>query len=159
MENFFNYIAKPVDFDDVEIWFRANNITYEKLELFSDFSLSLYYLMFTTYLGMDTNSNETKIVLTDDDDEKHFEWCWNKVLSNFKKESIEFTPNGEHYDYYLSFFKDTFYNKKENKLRDSIGEFFKDLFDIEKPFTKSDLDMILSMYKLLEKSIKSKKNH
>jgi hypothetical protein len=115
--------------------------------------------MFTTYLGMDTNSNETKIILTDDDDEKHFEWCWNKVLLNFKKENIEFSSEGEHYNYYLSFFKDTFYNKKENKLRDSIGEFFKDLFDLEKPFTKSDLDMILSVYKLLEKSINNKKKH
>ena len=37
MENFFDYISKPMKPDDVDIWLRVNNIVPEKLELFSDF--------------------------------------------------------------------------------------------------------------------------
>lgn len=154
MENFFNYITKPLTPEDVDIWFKVNNIIPEKLELFSDFSHSLNMILVETYLGENTDSNETKIVMTDEDNEKHFDWCWNKVIDNFKKEGITFTVKGEHYDYFKSFFADIFYNQKEEKVRSSIGGFFTDLFDTKKPFTKSDLDMISTIYKLLDKSIK-----
>jgi hypothetical protein len=152
MENFFNYIAKPMDPDDVDIWFRVNNIIPEKMDLYYDFSFSLYYLILDTYLGDDKNS-ETKIVLSDEDNLKHFEWCWNKTIENFQKEEITFNKKGDHYEYFLSFFTDIFYNQKENKIKSSIGTFFNDLFDRKKPFTKSDLDMISSIYKSLDKNM------
>jgi hypothetical protein len=152
MENFFNYIAKPMDPEDVDIWFRVNNIIPEKMDLYYDFSFSLYYLILDTYLGDDKNS-ETKIVLSDEDNLKHFEWCWNKTIENFQKEEITFNKKGDHYNYFLSFFTDIFYNQKEDKIKSSIGTFFNDLFDRKKPFTKSDLDMISSIYKSLDKNM------
>ena len=36
MENFFNYITKPLPDDEVEIWFRINNIIPEKVNVFND---------------------------------------------------------------------------------------------------------------------------
>ena len=152
MENFFNYIAKPMSPEDVDIWFRVNNIIPEKMDLYYDFSFSLYYLILDTYLG-DEKSNETKVTITDEDNVKHFEWCWDKTIDNFKKEEIIFNRKGEHYDYFLSFFVEIFYNQKENKIKDSIGKFFNDLFDRKKPFTKSDLDMVSSIYKSLDKNM------
>lgn len=151
MENFFNYITKPLNPEDVDIWFKANNIIFEKLELYSDFSHSLYYLIVDTYLGDNQVSNETKITLSDEDKLKHFDWCWTKTITNFSKEEIFFENEGEHYDYFKTFFEDIFYNQPEENIRKSIGNFFKDLFDREKSFTKSDLDMILTIYKLLDK--------
>ncbi len=141
-----------MDPDDVDIWFRVNNIIPEKMDLYYDFSFSLYYLILDTYLGDDKNS-ETKIVLSDEDNLKHFEWCWNKTIENFQKEEITFNKKGDHYDYFLSFFTDIFYNQKESKIKSSIGTFFNDLFDRKKPFTKSDLDMISSIYKSLDKNM------
>jgi tRNA(Leu) C34 or U34 (ribose-2'-O)-methylase TrmL len=88
MENFFNYLTKPILPEDVLVWFEANNIIYEKLELFSDFSLSLYDLIIKTYLGESDTPNDTKITLTEEDKEKHFDWCWVKLLNNFEKEGI-----------------------------------------------------------------------
>jgi len=114
MENFFKYISKPIPSDDVDVWFKINNIIPEKMELFSDFSYSLNMLIVETYLG-ENNTSETKIVLSNEDVEKHFQWCFNKVIE--------------------------------------IGEFFNELFDIKKPFTKSDLDMIGVIYKLLDKNL------
>jgi hypothetical protein len=155
MENFFNYITKPLNPDDVEVWFRANNIIHEKMELFSDFMHSLNQVILDTYLGETPLSNETKITLTKEDKMSHFEWCWKKTLSNFSKEGIIFQEKGEHYDYFKTFFEDIFYNQQEEKIRNSIGNFFQDLFDKEKSFTKSDLDMIITIYKLLDKNIKN----
>jgi hypothetical protein len=152
MENFFNYIAKPMEPDDVDIWFRVNNIIPEKMDLYYDFSFSLYYLVLDTYLG-DDKHGETQIVLSEEDNLKHFEWCWNKTIENFQKEEISFNKKGDHYDYFLSFFTDIFYNQKESKIKSSIGTFFNDLFDRKKPFTKSDLDMISSIYKSLDKNM------
>jgi hypothetical protein len=150
MENFFNYISKPLLREDVDVWFRSNNIIPEKLELYSDFTHSLNNLIFNTYLG-ESEINETKIILTEDDDRNHFEWCWNKLIDNFSKENIKFNKKGEHFDYFESFFDETFYNQKDTKVKSSIGFFFTDLFNNEKSFTKSDLDMITTIYKLLDK--------
>jgi len=49
MENFFNWISKPMDSEDVEIWFNMNNMIPEKGELFFDFCVSLFTLMKETY--------------------------------------------------------------------------------------------------------------
>jgi len=154
MENFFNYITKPLSPEDVDLWFRSNNIIPEKLELFSDFSHSLNILIVDTYLGESPKSNETKITLSKDDNQQHFEWCWNKIIDNFKKEELTFNYKGEHFDYFKSFFDEIFYNQKDEKIRKSIGNFFNDLFDTKKPFTKSDIDMISSIYKMLDKHMK-----
>jgi hypothetical protein len=154
MENFFNYISKPLTPEDVDIWFRVNNIIFEKLELYSDFSHSLNQLMLQTYLGENTTSIETKINLSADDNQKHFEWCWVKTIENFKQENITFSTKGEHLDYFKSFFDEVFYNQKEIRVRQSIGNFFTELFNVKKPFTKSDLDMVSTIYKVLDKNNK-----
>lgn len=154
MDNFFNYISKPMTQEDVDIWFSINNIIPEKLELFSDFSHSLNLLIVETFLGEDEMLTETKINLTKEDNKNHFDWCWNKVINNFEKESIHFEKKGGHYDYFKTFFDDIFYDQKEKKIRESVSPFFNDLFDIKKSFTKSDLDMIATIYKLLDKNMK-----
>lgn len=158
MENFFNYITKPISPDDVEIWFKMNNIYPEKMELFSDFVHSLNYLIRETYLGeYDENSKETKINLTSEDNKKHFKWCWDKTIDNFEKENLFFDKVGEHYEYFESFFSEIFYEQKDKLVRDSIETFFNELFDNKKTYTKSDLDMIQSIYKSLDKTLSIKK--
>jgi hypothetical protein len=154
MENFFNYISKPVHPDDVQVWLNINNIIPEKVDLYSDFTSSLYSLILNTYLGEDDNSNESNIKLTEEDNTKHFDWCWKKTIENFTKENIKFYSKGEHYDHFKSFFDEVYYNQKEQKVKDQIGVFFEDLFDLKKPFTKSDIDMLTDLYKSLDKNLK-----
>ena len=154
MENFYSWMMKPVNREDVEIWFNVNNMIYEKRQLFSDFTFSLYDIIKSTYLGDDiTNPSETKIILSQQEKENHFEWCWNKTLENFSKENIKFNLNGEHKDYYEKFYMDLFYNAENNKISGNILMFFEELFNEEKMFTKSDLDMLTEIYKLLNKNI------
>lgn len=152
MENFFNYISKPLQPEDVDVWFRVNNIIPEKLELYSDFTHSLNNIILDTYLG-ESESKETQIIVTEIDDRNHFEWCWDKVIDNFSRENITFKKRGEHYEYFESFFDETFYHQKDFKVKSSIGYFFSDLFNLDKSFTKSDLDMVTTIYKLLDKQL------
>jgi hypothetical protein len=153
MDNFLNYITKNLDPEQVDIWFRVNNIIPEKMELYYDLSYSLYLLIRTTYLGDNDVSNETKVEMNEVDNKKHFDWCWNKTLDNFGKENITFEREGDHYDYFFSLFNEIYYNQPKEILRESIDVFFNDLFNREKPFTQVDLDLIFNIYKTLDKNL------
>jgi hypothetical protein len=74
-------------------------------------------------------------------------------LDNFLKENIKFNVKGEHREYYEKFFMDLFYNAENKSISENIVKFFEELFDEEKMFTKSDLDMLTEIYKLLNKNI------
>ena len=152
MENFFNYLSKPVSQEDVDIWFKSNNIIFEKMELHYEFIISLLDLIQNTYLGESLNPNN-KIDLSEEDNIKHFNWCWNKTVEGFSKENIMFNIDGDHYEYLNTLFLEIFYNQNENTIRDGIRSFFKELFDLDKEFTKSDLDMISTIYKSLDKNM------
>ena len=82
MENFFNYISSPLNYEEVDIWFRSNNIVFEKMELFCDFTISLTIIINDTYLG-GKNAGEVQVEMTDEDNLNHFNWCWNENIKNF----------------------------------------------------------------------------
>ena len=150
MENFFNWMTKPLPNEDIIIWFNIHNMTYEKIELYGDVFKSLNQIILDTYLG-DTIF-VTKIILTDEDNLSHFEWCWKKTIDNFKKEDIHIKYDGEHKDYFKSFYMNTFYNQNEEKIKDSIPKFLMDIFDVGVSYSKSDLDLLTELYKLIEKN-------
>lgn len=150
MENFFNWMVKPIPQDEVVIWFNVNNMHYEKIELFGDIFKSLYFIIEQTYLGND--NNETKIVLSEKDKKNHFDWCWDKMIENFRKENVIIKPTGEHKEYLESFYVETFYSPSD-KFKESIPKFLTQIFDINIPFSKSDLEILTELYKLLEKNI------
>ena len=151
MENFFNWMSKPIPKEEVIIWLNVHNMNYEKIELCGDIFRSLNHIILDTYMGED--KGETKISLTQDDKESHFKWCWKKTVDNFNKENIRIKHSGEHKDYFEDFFIETFYNQSEKNVKDAIPSFILDVFDIEKPFSKSDLDILTELYKLIEKNI------
>jgi hypothetical protein len=153
MDNFFNYITKNLNPEDVDTWFRANNIISEKMELYYDFSYSLYLLIKGTYLGSKNEKNETLVKMTDEDDINHFDWCWKKTVENFKKESIIFRIDGDHYKYFFTLFDEIFYKQEKEQIRESIDVFFNDLFNKDKPFTQVDLDLIYNIYKSLDNNL------
>lgn len=155
MENFYSWMIKPVNPEDVEIWFNMNNMIPEKRELFRDFTFSLYKLIESTYLGNEWDDvNETTVKLSQEEKQRHFDWCWVKTIDNFKKENIGFNQKGEHREYFNQFFMDLFYNAEKKEIVTNIEKFFVELFDMKKSFTKSDLDMITDVYKRLNKNLK-----
>ena len=153
MDNFLNYITKNLDPEQVDIWFRVNNIIPEKMELYYELSYSLYLLISGTYLGSSDDNTETKVKMDQSDNQKHFDWCWNKTIDSFSKENIFFEKEGEHRDYFYSLFSEIFYHQTKGEIRNSIDVFFNDLFSREKPFTQVDLDLIYNIYKSLDKNL------
>ena len=151
MENFFNWMSKTIPKDEVIVWFNMHNMTYEKIDLYGDVFKTLFMTITETYMGEE--SQETKIILSDEDKKNHFEWCWKKTMESFKKENIFIKEDGEHKNYFESFFMDSFYNQSEDTVKKSIPEFLNDVFDVEKEFSKSDLDILTEFYKLLEKNL------
>ena len=94
-----------------------------------------------------------------EDNSKHFLWCWNKTIENFEKEEIKFNHEGDHFEYFKDFFDQIFYEQKEKKIKESIEIFFNETFNINRPFTKSDLDMISTIYKNLDRNLNIQSLH
>ena len=115
MDNFFNYITKNLEIEEVDIWFKANNIIPEKMELYYDLSYSLYLLIQKTYLGNGENNKETKVEMSEEDNTKHFNWCWSKTIENFNKENIKFQNDGDHYDYFFLYLMNYIINKTKKQ--------------------------------------------
>lgn len=153
MDNLYNWVVVKVPEEEVKTWFEANNIASEKSELFLDFCLSLLFYIEETYLGDDDITNIMSIKLSQEEMDSHFNWCWNQTLTNFKKEKIFFAKDGDHYEYFKVFFKDTFYNQELKIVKDSMKAYFTEIFDWDVPFTKSDLKFITEVYKLLDKNM------
>ena len=151
MENFFKWVSKPIPRDEVAVWFSVNNMIPERIELYGDIFKGLYYKISDTYLGEE--GNETKINLSQDDKSNHFDWCWKKLVEDFGKENVVIKEEGIHRDYFWEFFKDTYYNQVNENVRLTVPQFIDELFDLRKPFTKSDLDIITELYKSMEKNV------
>jgi hypothetical protein len=155
MGRFFDWLAKPMDKEDINAWYLANNITPELTELFRDFCFSFLNLLKDTYLGDDFNDNkETKVGMTTNQKKEHFKWCWDKTIKNFNKESIDFKFNNDDSEFFESFFFEVFYNQPDQKVKDQINNFFKQIFDRGFNKTKSDIEMFTDIYKVLERSLK-----
>ena len=153
-DQFFRWLSEPMKPEDIYTWNMVNNIIPELTELFKDFCFSFYFLLSDTYLGdSHKNINETKIGMTESDKEKHFEWCWNKTIDNFKKENITFKFKKTDYDYFKSFFFEVFYNQEDLEFRNALKDFLADLFDLKRPSSKSDLEMFTDVYKTMERSL------
>ena len=155
MGRFFDWLAKPMDKEDINAWYLANNITPELTELFRDFCFSFLNLLKDTYLGDDFNDNkETKVGMTTNQKKEHFKWCWDKTIKNFNKESIDFKFNNDDSEFFESFFFEVFYNQPDQKDKHQINNFFKQIFDRGFNKTKSDIEMFTDIYKVLERSLK-----
>ena len=144
-EGYLEFIASENFRNQAEVWYKAYNIIHEKTELFYDFVISLYDVIDETYLGPD-------VVITETQQKQHFEWCWKKVLHSFEKESIHFRESGQHHDYMWSFFNEAYYMNDTTQNR--ISEYFTKLFKFDYRKTRSELDMLTEIYKILESNIK-----
>jgi hypothetical protein len=148
--NFLDYIHNPMSRESVEILYGANNIIVEKCELYNDFTQSLLSIVFATYLGDDVTSVKEQI--------KHFNWCWNKNISNFKEEGLIFN-NQNLYNYFMEFLLEVFYTSPDKEIITDLDEvlikLWNNVFEYDRPKTNSDMDTLIEIYLLFEKSIKT----
>lgn len=146
--DFLNYINKPLGKDNINRLYARNNVIYERSIVYQDFILSLIDLIFETYLGDDITDDDQKI--------KHFDWCWNKTIENFRLEGINLYPNGDLYEYFVNFMIETFYiaKVKSDITQINILKLWGYLFDYTTQKSRSDVDTFIEVYQLFDDSIK-----
>jgi hypothetical protein len=143
--DFIEYISKDMEREDLLLLYRINNVGRERLEMFSDFIFSLNDLIITTYMGDDVTLGEYRI--------KHFKWCWDKVISDFKKEGIYFINTKELYNYFLNFYQESFYEEEKDQDKiNSTSIFWDNLMSFGNNKTMSEYETMLEIYRLFNKS-------
>jgi hypothetical protein len=146
-ESYLEFISSDSYKNQIDVWIKAYNISYEKTELFYDFLVSLFDLMESTYLGADVLTSEL-------DQRNHFTWCWDKTIENFNKEKIYFKERSNCYEYLWNFFLEAYYFAQLDGNQTRIREYFYKLFEFKHRKTRSELDMLTEIYKLLEQNLK-----
>jgi len=153
MSNLHDWLSKPINDEDVEIFLNMNNILIEKVDLFLDVVISLNRIITETYMG-DFDNKLTKLEYSDEDIINHFNWCWDKVIKDFAKEGVLINREGEHKEYLKLLYNDSFYLQTSNKIRDSVELFFVSIFNLDKKnTTKADLDLLNEMYRMINDNI------
>ena len=147
---FLRYIGTPLTKEEMTLLNKANNVRYDKCELYCDFIKTLNNMVVDTYLGDDVMSSDV-------DMKKHYLWCFNKVVSDFKQENIIFNGVDELKFYFYHYYSELFYNEDD---KDDIIPKLHNLpnlsFDFNRIKTRSDMDLLIELYKLFEKSLNFK---
>jgi len=133
--------------EELDFWFRYNNVSREKISLFHDFIISLDDLIESTYLGSDVLDDEEKI-------KGHFTWCWRKIIENFNNERIFFKEQGNHYEYLWNFIKEAYYMKKDLNEEVQTHNYYYRIFDLNHHKTDVELEVLLTIYKIFEQNLK-----
>ncbi len=148
--DFLSYIKTPLSENSIAVLYSANNVRYERCQLYSDYIQSLLLTIFDTYMGDE--------IMSDDEKANHFLWCWNKNIENFKEEGIIFKNTDASFNYFIEFMFEVFYsvNNKETKpyIAVTIRTLWLSLFSYDRIKTRSDVDNFIEIYGILEKSLK-----
>lgn len=148
---FMNYITSPLSDDSITILYSTNNVKFDRVNLYLDFVMSLFNIVFDTYLGDDITNQEQQI--------NHFEWCWNKNISNFKKEDINFEKNDDLKYYFREFTLEVFYNlgDKDNNpsVHKNILNLWSHIFNYKGIKSRADIDSFIEIYNIFDKSLKN----
>lgn len=147
-ETYLGFISTENYRQQLDIWLRAYNVNHEKVQLFHDFLDSLYDILESTYLGEDVMDKE-------EEQKGHFAWCWNKTIQNFEKEKIYFKDTGTHFEYFWNFVLEAFYYPKLEGRNILVKEYFNRVFDFKHTKTRSELDILQEIYKLLNQNLKN----
>jgi len=154
VNNFMEYLNKPVGFENLKLYHKSNNINPVKTEIYYDFIFGLLHIIRDTYPGDDVMASDNTI-------NNHFKFCWDKNLKNFELENIilEFS-NISVYSYLFNMSYDLFYNYNDKDTGSSLlFTTFNKLFNLDdKLKSKSDLDIFIEIYKTFNKTITIKKN-
>ena len=120
MENseFMNYIANPLTLDQMNLLYKANDIKFDRCNLYYDFIKSLNRVIVDTYLG-------SEYITTDREIKEHYLWCFNNIVSNLKEENIIFDDVDRLKEYFFFFYDELFYKDSDKVLDklDNLAEF------------------------------------
>jgi hypothetical protein len=130
-----------------------DNLSYDKMVLFSDFTQSLFVLIFNTFMGDDVTNDDDKI--------NHFKWCWDKNIENFKLEEIIFHTNVGAYNFFLDFILESYYDVEDKDLKEhlpiAIRTMWLTLYNLGFDKTKYEWNTLIKSYRIMDEMLKNSK--
>lgn len=148
-QEFLSYIRTPLSQSSLNVLYSANNVKYERCQLYSDFTQSLISKILDTYMG----DKFTKI----EQRPEHFKWCWDSIINDFINEDINFNETQELYGYFKQFMLDSFYNSTDKDdidvIKDKLSKLWKYILSYTTNKTRSDVDTFLEVYKIFDKTL------
>ncbi len=127
-----------------------HNIEYDRCVLYSDFTESLFEIIFTTYMGDEFYKIEDKFL--------HFDWCWVKNIENFREENIIFITSDISYEYFLGLIYETFYENKlkSEKINNELISLYKNILSYSNKKTESEFYQMIKLYQMIGRNTKLK---
>lgn len=142
---FMSYMVTPLSYEQMQLLYKANDIKFDRCDLYYDFIKTLNKVLNDTYLGSDYISNEREI-------KEHYLWCFNKVIKGFKSENILFDGTDDIKEYFFYFYEELFY-KDSDKSIEKLNKLAELSFDFNRIKSRSDMDIMIELYKMFEKSL------
>jgi hypothetical protein len=105
---FMSYMIDPLTHEQMNLLYKANDVKYDKCNLYYDVIKTLNKLIVDTYLGDEYIINENQKL-------EHYNWCFKTVIGNFKKEKIIFDNVNDLKDYFFFFYEFSFYEKNNDR--------------------------------------------
>jgi hypothetical protein len=138
-------MVTPLSYEQMHLLYKANDIKFDRCGLYYDFIKTLNKNLVNTYLGPEYINSEREI-------KEHYMWCFNKIIGNFKSEGIVFDDTQRLKDYFFYFYYELFYKDKEKTINkiDKLAELS---FDFNRMKSRSDMDILIELYKMFEKSL------
>jgi hypothetical protein len=95
----------------------------------------------------------------DDDIKNHFNWCYNKVCDEYKKEELYFGANEALRTYFYQFYYHQFYKRENQDITLAFyDKFWRNIFEINKQKNKNVINTLLEIYAVFDASINQEKN-
>lgn len=134
-----NYLENTMSLDAMLMEYSSKKVYKERCELYGDFVSSLLLLIFDTYLGDDFLNSQQKV--------QHFNWCWNRVVSNFEKEGFHFESDIL-YEKFLLFLLDVYYplEDKSTQRTSKLLKIWSTMFDYTERKSRANMDLFLEYY-------------
>jgi len=142
---FISYMIQPLTYEQMNLLYKANDIKFDKCSLYYDFIKSLNKLLVSTFLGSEFINSERQTA-------EHYSWCFNKVILNFKKENITFDETDKLREYFLYFYDELFY-KDDNRSLEKLDRLAELSFNFERLKSKSDIDIMIELYRMFDKCL------
>lgn len=150
-KEFLSYIRTPLSQNSLNVLYSANNIKFERCQLFNDITQSLIIKIMDTYMGDKFTTPEQRV--------EHFKWCWNITMLDLENEGIHLNNTKELYKYFEVFMLDTFYLTTDKgdieNSKDNLIKLWNYILSYTTNKTRSDVDTFLEVYKMFEKTLQN----
>jgi len=129
---------------------KAHNVLLERVQLYHEFIVNLTTYLYSTYLGSDYITSQTDI-------EGHFNWAFNKVVSEFQEEGIDFSKNTYIKEYFEAYFKVELYTRNSPEELDRILKDWNQIFTLRPEKAQKEFEMLLELYERFDTTFGNKK--